>query len=49
MTDLFDQNNVKSLGESLAMVQNTMQEGNEREVGRGARGADKGTRRVDGV
>jgi hypothetical protein len=39
MTDLFDQNNVKSLGESLAMVQNTMQEGNEREVGRGARGA----------
>ena len=49
MTDLFDQNNVKSLGESLAMVQNTMQEGNEREVGRGARGAEKGTRRVDGV
>ena len=49
MTDLFDQNNVKSLGESLAMVQNTMQEGNEREGARGARGADKGTRRVDGV
>jgi hypothetical protein len=49
VTDMFDQNNVKSLGESLAMVQNTMQEGNEREVGRGARGADKGTRRVDGV
>ena len=49
MTDMFDQNNVKSLGESLAMVQHTLQEGNEQEGARGARGAHKGTRRVEGV
>ena len=49
MTDMFDQNNVKSLGESLAMVQHTLQEGNEQEGARGARGAHKGARRVEGV
>ena len=52
VTDMFDQNNVKSLGESLAMVTHTLQEGQGGEPNggaRGARNADERTNRVRGV
>ena len=52
VTDMFDQNNVKSLGESLAMVTHTLQEGQGGEPSggaRGARNADERTNRVRGV
>ena len=51
VTDMFDQNNVKSLGESLAMVTHTLQEGQGGEPNgtRGARNADERTNRVHGV
>ena len=39
VTDMFDQNNVKSLGESLAMVTHTLQEGRAEEASEGAPGA----------
>ena len=52
VTDMFDQNNVKSLGESLAMVTHTLQEGRAeeaREGAPGARGERRPAERVDGV
>ena len=49
VTDVFDQKRIQSLGESLAMVTRTLQEGRGEEAREGVLGAAQNANRVDGV